>query len=146
MLYVPSNIPLYGDTSFRGKCHLEEVEQASIIGKIRRGYPLSFGAIIFHPRNEGRKIGGQFSQVIKENAEGMTKGAADVVIPAGVSFVCEVKRLDMTKSKLSTEQIDYLTAAQYLGAFACVALGAVGALEAFNAYLAKHYPTALTGS
>lgn len=130
------NIPVYGDTSFRGNCHKEEVEQASFFSRLRREYPDSYGAIALHPRNEGLKEKGQFSTVIKHAAEGMTRGASDIIIPGSPSFVCEMKRLDHTKSHWQDGQQEYLLAAANAGAFVCVALGAVAAWEAFEVWRA----------
>lgn len=134
----PDWLPVYGDINFRGKCPLEAVEQASFFNRLRGEYPQSWGIIALHPRNEGLKEKGQFSTVMKHKAEGMTKGAADVIIPAAPSFVCEIKRRDHTLSSWQEGQQDYLAAAQAVGAFACVALGAVGAWEAFETWRAKH--------
>lgn len=131
-MIIPPHIPLYGDPTYRGKCDREQLEQMSIIGRIRREYPDSYGLIVLHPRNEGLKERGQFSSVMRHNAEGMCKGAADVIIPASRSFVCEVKRRNPMLSKLAPEQIDFLTASQKAGAFVCVALGAVAAWQAFE--------------
>lgn len=131
-MIIPPHIPLYGDPTYRGKCDREQLEQMSIIGRIRREYPSTYGLIVLHPRNEGLKENGQFSSVIRHNAEGMCKGAADVIIPARRAFVCEVKRKNPTLSKLAPEQVAFLTAAQASGAFVCVALGAVAAWEAFE--------------
>ncbi len=75
--------------------------------------------------------------MIKQKAEGMTPGASDVIIPGCVTFVCEIKRQDHTKSKWQAGQVEYLTAAHNAGAFACVALGWIGAREAFNQWLLK---------
>jgi len=130
-MIIPPHIPVYGDLSYRGKCDREQLEQMSIIGRIRREYPDSYGLIVLHPRNEGLKERGQFSAVMRHNAEGMCKGAADVIIPSRKSFVCEVKRRNPTLSQLAPEQIEFLTAAQKAGAFVCVALGAVAAWEGF---------------
>lgn len=130
----PPWLPVYGDQSFRGKCPREDLEQVSIINRIRREYPDGWGRLVLHPRNEGLKQGGQFSTVLKHKAEGMAVGAADVVIPAAPSFVCEVKRQDHTLSHWQDGQQEYLRAALDAGAFACVALGAVGAWEAFEAW------------
>lgn len=127
---LPPNIPLYGDPTFRGKCPREMVEQSSIVNKVRKEFPDTWGRLIIHPRNEGLKEAGQFSSVIKHAAEGMTKGASDVIIPAAPSFVCEVKRVDHTKSKIDDDQVKYLLAAQQAGCFACIALGALAAWEA----------------
>lgn len=126
------NIPLYGDPTFRGKCPLETVEQVSFFNRLRQEHPDTWGLLALHPRNEGLKEAGQFSTVIKHKAEGMTKGAADVIIPARTAFVCEIKRQDYTKSHWQEGQREYLQAAAAAGAFACVALGAVGAWQAFE--------------
>lgn len=132
----PSSIPVFGDTSYRGDCHKEEVEQASFFSRLRREYPDSYGAIALHPRNEGLKEKGQFSTVIKHAAEGMTRGASDIVVPGAPAFVCELKRMDHTKSHWQDGQIEYLIAARNAGAFVCVALGAVAAWEAFETWRA----------
>lgn len=127
--------PVYGDLFFRGACPAEEVEQASFFAKLRREYPDTLGAIAIHPRNEGLKTGGQFSALVKHKAEGMTKGAADIIIPAGRAFCCELKRQDHTKSKWQEGQVEYLTAAGETGAFVCVALGAAAAWEALQDWI-----------
>ncbi len=129
---LPDDIRAYGDQHFRGKCHLEHVEQASFFSKLRREYADSWGLIALHPRNEGQKIKGQFSSVAQHKAEGMAVGAADIIIPARVAFVCEMKRLDHTQSQWQQGQLPYLRAAQQAGAFVCVALGAKAAWEAFE--------------
>lgn len=129
-------IPVYGDPAFRGKCPKEDVEQVSFFNRLRKEYPTSWGILALHPRNEGLVSKGQFSTVIKHKAEGMTAGASDIIIPAAKSFVCEMKRRDHTLSAWQDKQEDYLIAALEAGSFACVALGAVGAWEAFEAWRA----------
>lgn len=131
-MILPSTIRVYGDVSFRGKCQREEFEQISIISQIRRTYPNKYGKIVIHPRNEGLLSKGQLSSVAKRNAEGMTKGASDVIVPGSPAFVCEIKRRDHTQSKWQDGQIEYLEAAQSCGAFVCVALGAQAAWQAFE--------------
>ena len=128
----PAGIPVYGDTSFRGACPSEDVEQMSFFNRVRREYPDTYGAVAFHPRNEGLKEKGQFSTVMKHKAEGATKGASDIIIPGNPSFVCEMKRLDHTISKWQSGQVEYLEAAQRCGSFVCVALGAAAAWAAFE--------------
>lgn len=125
-------VPIYGDTSFRGTCHKESVEQASFFARLRREYPDTYGRIGLHPRNEGLKKGGQLSAVLKHQAEGMTKGAADIIIPGARTFVCELKRRDHTQSQWQDGQQEYLKAAAEAGCFACVALGAEAAWQAFE--------------
>jgi len=142
-------IPVYGDTDFRGDCPKEEVEQASFFSKLRREYPDTWGAIAIHPRNEGLLVKGQFSSVRKRAAEGMTKGASDIIIPGSPTFICELKRQDKSKSAWQDGQQEYLIAASRAGAFVCVALGAAAAFQAFyvwqRLYYSGHEHTGYTG-
>lgn len=134
-MIFPEDIPVYGDRNFRGKCPLESIEQVSFFNRLRRQFPDTWGILALHPRNEQLLERGQFSAIIKHKAEGMTTGASDVIIPGAPTFVCEIKRQDHTKSHWQDGQIQYLRAARAAGAFACVALGAVGAWEAFEVWL-----------
>lgn len=70
-------------------------------------------------------------QSAKEKSEGMTTGASDIIIPGAPSFVCELKRRDITKSKIGKEQLAYLLAAKEAGAHVCIALGVDAAWQAF---------------
>lgn len=125
----------FGDLSFRGKCPTEDQEQITFFGKLRREYPDTWGALALHPRNEGLRIGGHLGAVSKHKAEGMTPGAADIIIPARVSFVCEMKRRDYTQCAWQEGQTRYLTAAADAGSFACVALGWEAAWDALEYWL-----------
>ena len=127
--------PVYGDTSFRGKCPTEAQEQVTFFAMLRREYTGTWGALAVHPRNEGLKSGGQFASVQRHAAEGMTKGAADIIIPGAPALVIEMKRRDHTQSAWQDGQIEYLTAAQEAGAFACVALGHQAAWDAVQAWI-----------
>ena len=131
------DIIVYGDRKFRGACPSETLEQVTFFARLRAQHPLSWGVLTLHPRNEGRR---HFRQAQKEASEGMTVGAPDIVIPGRRTFICELKRRDHTKSKLSAEQELYLLTTDYLGAFCCIALGADAAMEAFNDYLDKCAP------
>ena len=128
-------VPVYGDVAFRGKCPTEAQEQVTFFAMLRRVYPTTWGALAVHPRNEGLKSGGQFTSVQRHAAEGMTKGAADIIIPGRPALVCEMKRRDHTRSAWQDGQIEYLAAAQEAGAFACVALGHQAAWEAVQAWI-----------
>jgi hypothetical protein len=127
-------VRVFGDMSFRGKCPTEAMEQVTFFNRLRREYPDTWGALALHPRNEAQLRGGQFRALARHKAEGMTPGASDIIIPGRVSFVCEMKRQDHTLSKWQPGQVEYLIAAHKAGAFACVALGAAGAWEAFEAW------------
>ena len=125
-------IKTYGNLDFRGYCPTEQVEQVTFFNRLRAQHPKSYGLIAIHPRNEGKRTHGQ---VRWQKAEGMVKGASDVIIPGNPAFVCELKRKDRTKSTWQKGQLEYLLAAQEAGAFACLAFGANAALEAFEAWL-----------
>jgi hypothetical protein len=132
----PTGIDVYGDKNFRGKCATESLEQITFFARLRRQYPKSWGAIAFHPRNEGYRTA---TKVKIEKAEGMVTGTPDIIIPGNPTFVCELKRRDHTKSTLASEQKDYLYAAKEAGGFVCIALGHKAAEEAFRQYLAVHH-------
>jgi hypothetical protein len=127
--------PVFGNIEFRGKCPLEKVEQVSVVNRIRSTYPDTWGLLLTHIRNEGISDKLQHNVAMKHRAEGMVKGACDLIIPAARTFCCEIKRCDPNLSKLDKDQVKYLTAAHNAGAFACVALGAVGAWAAFETWL-----------
>lgn len=130
-MILPPEIPIFGDTKWRGKCPRESVEQVSWFNKIRQEFPDTWGLLAVHVRNEGLLQNGQFSAVRKHKLEGMVTGCVDIMIPGNPCMVMEMKRQDHTQSKLTDEQLAYLIAAQNAGAFACIALGAVAAWGAF---------------
>jgi len=128
---LPQNIKVFGDTSYRGRCPSESLEQVTFFARLRREYP-ELAKVAIHPRNEGQR---HHAQTMKQKAEGMTKGASDIIIPMTPAFVCELKRRDHAKSTISSEQIEYLEACQSLGSFACVALGCDAAFDALKHFL-----------
>lgn len=108
----------------------------TFFNRLRTDHPETWGLLAIHPRNEGLKVGGMFSSVMAHRAEGMTAGAADIVIPGRQTFVCEMKRRNHMLSSWQPGQVAYLEAARGAGAFACVALGADAATEAFKVWAA----------
>lgn len=130
----PSDISVYGNLSYRGECPSETLEQVTFFSRLRTWYKNSYGLIALHPRNEGLRT---WAKAAFEKAEGMTKGASDVIIPGNPSFVCEIKRRDHTKSKWQDGQQEYLNAAKEAGSFVCIALGADAAWDAFDDYLGE---------
>jgi len=125
----PSWLKVYGDTSYRGDCPSETLEAITFFAQLRREYPDTYGLIATHIRNEGKR---SWEQVARQKAEGMTKGAPDIIIPTRRAFVCEMKRRDHTKSKWQPMQLEYLKTAHDAGAFVCVALGYDAAYSAFK--------------
>ena len=121
----PEWLSVAGDTSFRGKCKPEVIEQVEFFAWLRRELP-ALAAIALHPRNEGKRSGRQGH---REKLEGMMPGAADIVIPCNPPIVIELKRRDHTQSRWQAGQLEYLEAAKAAGAVVCVALGAEAAAQ-----------------
>jgi hypothetical protein len=126
-LILHPDIPLWGDHTYRGKCAVENADQVTLFAFIRAQYPKTWGILAFHPRNEGVRTIGQAKW---QKAEGMTAGTVDVIIPASVPLVMEIKRKDHTKSTWQPGQVEYLRAAQAAGSYACIALGYEAAIAA----------------
>lgn len=123
---IPSHIMVYGDVTFRGDCPLEVADQVSFLCMLRKEFPKLAG-IAVHIRNEGKRTKRQGAQ---HKREGMNTGASDILIPCSPPILIELKRRDHTKSSISDKQIKYLVDSHELGSFACVAIGASGAMEA----------------
>ena len=98
-MYLPNDIKIYGNTEYRGACPKEALEQVTFFARLRRQYPDTLGLIGVHVRNEGKR---NLLQAAKEKSEGMTTGAADIIIPGAPTFICELKRRDHTASSIST--------------------------------------------
>lgn len=129
----PDWLTVYGDTTYRGNCPPESAEQITFFSWLRVQYPHTWGLVALHPRNEGKR---RHQQTARYKAEGMTPGAADIIIPGRPTFVCEMKRRDHTKSSWQPAQITYLEQCQERGAFVCVALGWEAAKGAMDDWLA----------
>ena len=69
---------VYGDMDYRGECPSETLEQVTFFARLRTNWPDSWGRIAVHIRNEGQRT---YMQAARQKAEGMTKGASDVMIP-----------------------------------------------------------------
>jgi hypothetical protein len=123
---IPPQIPVFGDIAFRGPCPLETPEQISFLCLLRDEFP-ELAEIAVHIRNEGKRTKRQGKQ---HKLEGMNTGASDIMIPCCPPMLIEIKRRDHTQSSSSPKQLKYLVDSQEQGAFACYALGAIGAIEA----------------
>lgn len=109
----------------------EEQEMATIFNWLRVKHP-RYHAVAVHVRNEGKRHARQMAKIKAQG--GFVKGAADVHIAGCPSMVCEIKPRKKT-AKLSKEQVEYLNASIEVGAFACLAYGADGFVEAFSDWL-----------
>ena len=127
---IPNYIHVFGDVSYRGECATETAELIGFFRLLAIEFP-SLAAIATHIRNEGKRS--KF-QGYKQQQEGMNTGTSDIIIPCSPPIVIELKRRDHTLSTISAKQVSYLSSAHVLGAYAVVALGAVGAMEAVKAW------------
>ena len=127
-------IQIYGDLDYRGHSPLETAEQVGFLVMLRKVFP-ELAEIAVHIRNEGKMSARKGHQL---NTEGRNTGASDIMIPTCPPIVIELKRRDHTTSSISAEQIAYLVRSQRAGAFACVALGQGGAMEAVEAWHTLH--------
>lgn len=128
---IPPTIPIYGDTSFRGRCPLEDSETASFVQWVKYQYP-EYENITTHVKNEGKR--GHWA-ARNDKSMGLTQGFADVIIASTPAFALEMKRQDHTKSKIGDGQIEHLLNVIHHGGFACFALNFDGAKQAFIDYL-----------
>ncbi|AHK11710.1 holliday junction resolvase [Shewanella sp. phage 1/41] len=131
---IPPQIPVFGDTTFRGACPMETAEQISFLSLLRAEFP-EMAEIAVHIRNEGKRTKRQGAQ---QKVEGMNTGASDIIIPCNPPILIELKRRDHTQSSSSAKQLKYLIDSHAQGAFACYALGAVGAIMAVRAWHSKN--------
>lgn len=132
MVNIPSWLPTFGDLNFRGDCPKEDYVLSSVISRIRKDYPSSYGLVAFHVKNESKRTTGQINI---DKMKGLTKGVSDVIIIGNPTLCLEIKRQDPTKSKFETGQLEFLEQAQKQGAFCCVAFGYQGALDAFHHWI-----------
>lgn len=131
----PAWLRVYGDQSWRGDCPTESAEQVTFVNRLRQAHPDTWGRLVVHIKNEGKRT---MWQAQRDRAEGMTKGAADIIVPGRVTLLVELKRRDHTQSRFQPGQLEYLQAAHDAGAFVCVALGADAAMAAFADWMATH--------
>ena len=123
---IHESIRIYG-SQIKGCKIPESAHMITFFNTLRREYP-EYAKCCLHIRNEGKRTR---QQIEREKAEGFVTGASDIILVASLSFVCEMKS-QSPSAKISQEQIEFLLAAQSLGAFVCIALGHKAAIEAFN--------------
>ena len=126
---IDPSIKVYGDKTLRMKRPpSEDAEQKTIFNHLRTNKP-ELAMLATHVLNEGSKTQ---AQAAKDALMGLTKGFCDIVIVGDPVFLCELKKRDFTKSKISKEQERFLIESSKTGAFACVALGFDGFILALE--------------
>ena len=107
------------DSHYRGECRVERMEQIDSISWLKFNYPERW-PLIFHCPNE-TKAKAQYMQMRAK--EGVKAGPPDIIDLGGIVGLFELKRLDRTKSKLSSEQKVFLQAGADAGHFVAVCYG-----------------------
>ena len=119
------------DSGYRGDCKTETAEQTDLAAWIDFYLPW---VIWFHVPNEGKRL---LSGVINKNM-GVKKGVADIIILSqGYLHDCgviELKRKDKRKSKVSSEQNDFLSDCRDEGVFSALCYGKDEAIKAMKIY------------
>lgn len=138
-MIFPEWLKVYGDKTYRDKkCPVEDAELVTFINQLKKLYPDSFGRLVLHIPNEGKRKAHETANLKKKGA--LNTGASDIILPGSPSFVMEMKRRDHTLSDWEEGQIDYLSASLSTGCTVCVALGWEAAMMAFNDWRALYYP------
>ena len=129
---IPSWMRTYGNQSYRGDCPHEDYALASFVDRIRKDYPSTYGLVLFHPKNEGKRT---TEQMKADKRKGFKKGVCDIVIAGNPTLFMELKRNNPMKSKWQDGQVEFLKAAHDGGAYVVLALGYEAALQAFDDWL-----------
>lgn len=138
-MIFPDGIKLYGEKDYRDKkCPVEDAELVTFINQLKKLYPDSFGRLVLHIPNEGKRKAHETANLKKKGA--LNTGASDIILPGAPCFVMEMKRRDHTLSEWQPGQIEYLEASKAVGCFVCVCLGWEAAMMAFNDWRALFYP------
>lgn len=129
-------IEIIGDVTFRGKCAVEDAELITFRNQLEIRYP-QYAAVMLHPKNEGQR---HKHQADAERAKGaLNTGACDIVLPGFPTLLIEMKRRDVTQSEITTDQLDYIDAAERVGCWACIALGWENAMLAVDKWHKENY-------
>lgn len=131
---IPKDIIIHGDLSFRGKCPHEDVEARAFVAMARRMHP-EYARGLVHIPNE-YTVGKSGYEITKAKREGMTPGHPDFIF-GGRRFTgyVELKRKDPTQSTWNRKQTEFMLDARKNGAWVAYALGADGALLAFERWM-----------
>tara|TARA_R110000772_G_scaffold123063_5_gene229282 strand:- start:7569 stop:7997 length:429 start_codon:yes stop_codon:yes gene_type:complete len=133
-----NNILCYWDEVFNAskvKSPLEHIEQINLVAHCRRRWPKEFNLMLHVPNESNVPV--QYRNKLSKC--GLLPGASDWLIlwPSNGKpyMVLELKRSRKRDSSVSKDQVDFLSNAEYVGAFACVAYGYKAALKSIEEYL-----------
>ena len=142
-------IEIKGDPSYRGDCPIEDSDLASFFSWVRYNYP-QYESLIFHCETEFNPTSASsYAYHTKSKAKGRLDGIADIVclpVSSGApAFLCELKRLDVSKSLASKKRKEHfetqlllLSSQKSFGNIAIVALGLEATKTAFKEYIDEY--------
>lgn len=127
---TPSWLPVFGGLPRAKDNPAEDYVLSSLISRIRKDYPSSYGLVAFHVKNESRRT---VVQIRADKAKGLTKGVSDLIIIGNPTLCMEIKKDN--SCRFEDGQLEFLQQAQKQGAFVCLAIGYQGAKDAFDYWL-----------
>ena len=123
-------LPKFGDLPKSTSNPAEDYALSSLISRIRKDYPSSYGLVAFHVKNESKRTTGQ---IRADKAKGLTKGVSDLIVIGNPTLCMEIKKDN--SCRFEDGQLEFLQQAQKQGAFVCLAVGYQGAKDAFEHWL-----------
>ena len=127
---TPTWLPKFGDLPKSTSNPAEDYVLSSLISRIRNDYPLTYGLVAFHVKNESKRTTGQ---IRADKAKGLTKGVSDLIVIGNPTLCMEIKKDN--SCRFEDGQLEFLQQAQKQGAFVCLAIGYQGAKDAFEHWL-----------
>jgi hypothetical protein len=101
---TPSWLPVFGDLPKSKDNPAEDYVLSSLISRIRKDYPSSYGLVSFHVKNESRRTMGQ---IRADKAKGLTKGVSDLIVIGNPTLCMEIKKDN--SCRFEDGQLEFLT-------------------------------------
>ena len=127
---TPEWLPKFGDLPKSTNNPAEDYVLSSLVSRIRKDYPTTYGLVAFHVKNESKRT---TTQIKIDKLKGLTKGVSDLIVIGNPTLCMEIKKDN--SCRFEDGQLQFLEQAQKGGAFACLAIGYQGALDAFHHWI-----------
>ena len=127
---TPEWLPKFGDLPKSTSNPAEDYVLSSLVSRIRKDYPTTYGLVAFHVKNESKRT---TTQIKIDKLKGLTKGVSDLIVIGNPTLCMEIKKDN--SCRFEDGQLHFLEQAQKGGAFACLAIGYQGALNAFHHWI-----------
>ena len=127
---TPEWLPKFGDLPKSTNNPAEDYVLSSVVSRIRKDYPTTYGLVAFHVKNESKRT---TTQIKIDKMKGLTNGVSDLIVIGNPTLCMEIKKDN--SCRFEDGQLQFLEQAQKGGAFACLAVGYQGALDAFHHWI-----------